>query len=53
LAESSPLWDFENVILTPHTGGETPKYEDNAIDILLENLDRLWRGETALHNQVA
>ena len=52
LAETSPLWDFENVILTPHTGGETPKYEDNAIDILLENLDRLWRGETTLRNEV-
>ena len=52
LAESSPLWDFENVILTPHTGGETPRYEDNAIDILLENLDRLWRGDETLRNQV-
>lgn len=52
LAESSPLWDFENVVLTPHTGGETRMYEDNAIDILLENLDRLWRGEETLHNQV-
>jgi len=52
LAETSPLWDLENVILTPHTGGETPKYEDNAIDILLENLDRLWRGETTLRNEV-
>ena len=44
LSESSPLWGFDNVILTPHTAGETRHYEENVIDILLENLDRLWRG---------
>lgn len=52
LATDSPLWGFENVVLTPHTGGETTRYEDNVIDILLENLDRLSRGEAVLRNQV-
>jgi D-2-hydroxyacid dehydrogenase (NADP+) len=52
LAEDSPLWGLENAMVTPHTGGETRKYEDNVIDILMENLDRLFRGETNLHNQV-
>ncbi len=52
LAADSPLWSFDNVILTPHTGGETRKYEDNVIDILLDNLDRLSRGAEPLHNQV-
>jgi D-2-hydroxyacid dehydrogenase (NADP+) len=52
LVEGSPLWSFENVILTPHTGGETRKYEENVIDYLLENLDRLSRGEGELFNQV-
>ena len=28
------------------------RYEDNVVDILLENLDRLWRGEAELRNQV-
>jgi D-2-hydroxyacid dehydrogenase (NADP+) len=41
-----------NVLITPHTGGETRSYEDNVIDILLENLDRLWRGETELKNGI-
>ena len=50
LPESSPLWDVPNLFLTPHTAGETQKYEDNVIDLLLENLDRLWRGETVLKN---
>ena len=52
LPESSPLWGFDNVLITPHTAGETRRYEDNVLDVLLENLDRLWRGETTLKNQV-
>ena len=36
----------------PHTAGETRRYEDNVIDILLENLDRLWRGEEKLRNGI-
>jgi phosphoglycerate dehydrogenase-like enzyme len=50
--ESSPLWTMPNVFITPHTGGETRKYEANVIEILLENLERMWRGETALRNQI-
>ncbi len=52
LAEDSPLWGFENVMLTPHTGGETRKYEENVVDYLIENLERLSRGEDELFNQV-
>ena len=52
LPQDSPFWDLENVLITPHTGGETRMYEENLIDILLENLERLWRGETELRNQV-
>jgi D-2-hydroxyacid dehydrogenase (NADP+) len=52
LPESSALWAFDNALITPHTAGETQRYEDNVIDILLENLGRLWRGETALRNGV-
>lgn len=52
LAQDSPLWDMDNVIVTPHTAGETQKYEDNVLDILMENLERLWRGEMELVNQI-
>ena len=48
----SPLWGLPNVLITPHTAGETRKYEANVIEILLENLDRLWRGDATLRNQV-
>src|SRR5882672_5942999 len=52
LPAASPLWSMPNVFVTPHTAGETRAYEDNVIDILIENLDRLWRGEKTLRNQV-
>jgi phosphoglycerate dehydrogenase-like enzyme len=52
LPAASSLWGLENVLITPHTAGETRRYEDNVIDLLLENLDRLWRGEMPLRNQI-
>ena len=52
LSPDSPLWAMENVIITPHTAGETRRYEENVIDILLENLALLWRGDAALYNQI-
>ncbi len=48
----SPLWGFSNVLITPHTAGETRKYEDNVLDILVDNLNRLWRGELSLRNEI-
>lgn len=53
LPANSPLWRMENVLLTPHTAGETCAYEDNVLDIMLANFERLWRGEATLVNQVA
>jgi phosphoglycerate dehydrogenase-like enzyme len=52
LAPNSPLWGMEHVLLTPHTAGETRRYEDNVIEILRDNLGRLRRGEEPLRNQV-
>ena len=52
LAPSSPLWGMEHVLLTPHTAGETRRYEDNVIEILRDNLGRLRRGAEPLRNQV-
>jgi D-2-hydroxyacid dehydrogenase (NADP+) len=52
LPAASPLWALDNALITPHTAGETRRYEDNVIDLLMENLGRLWRGETTLRNQV-
>jgi len=52
LAATSPLWGMEHALITPHTAGETRRYEDNVIEILRDNLGRLWRGEEQLRNQV-
>lgn len=48
LDPASPLWTFDNVILTPHTAGETQAYEKNVIAILEENLKRLAAGRSDL-----
>jgi phosphoglycerate dehydrogenase-like enzyme len=52
LPSDSPFWELENVLITPHTAGETRRYEENLFDILLENLDRLGSGREPLLNQV-
>ncbi|WP_046863833.1 D-2-hydroxyacid dehydrogenase [Microvirga massiliensis] len=48
---SSPLWRMPDVIMTPHSAGETQRYESNIIDLLQENLARLYRGDP-LKNQI-
>ena len=52
LGADSPYWDLDNVIVTPHNASETRMYEENLMDILVENLDRLGRGEKELLHQV-
>ena len=52
LPAASPLWTMPNVLITPHTAGETQAYEDNVIDILIDNLDRIAGGEPVLWNEI-
>ena len=40
LEASSPLWDLENVILTPHISGANRSYMDKACELFAENLKR-------------
>jgi len=37
LSSSSPLWDLDNVILTPHVSGMAPNYESRVVDIFIDN----------------
>jgi phosphoglycerate dehydrogenase-like enzyme len=48
------LWNFENVLVTPHMGGHSPTHWDRVADILVENLrDVAATGTyTGLRNQV-
>ena len=52
LPEDSPFWDLDNLMITPHTGGETRKYEDNVVSILIENLEHLWVQDGKLRNHI-
>lgn len=51
LPASSLLWEIPNVLITPHTASETRAYEANVIELLVENVARLRRGEK-LVNQI-
>jgi D-2-hydroxyacid dehydrogenase (NADP+) len=44
LPAASPLWDLENVILTPHVSGATPRYYERAAALFADNLDRFLSG---------
>ena len=51
LPEEHALWNFENVLLTPHNAGHTPEHWNRLADILATNVPRLDRGED-LENRV-
>jgi phosphoglycerate dehydrogenase-like enzyme len=40
LPESSPLWEMDNVLLTPHIGGASPEYLEQAIQFFALNIQR-------------
>jgi phosphoglycerate dehydrogenase-like enzyme len=40
LPSSSPLWDFENLLITPHTAGLTEKQWERQYALVAENLRR-------------
>lgn len=43
LPPGSPLWEMDNVIMTPHNSGATVHYEDRAMDIFEQNLQQFIR----------
>jgi len=45
LATDSPLWAMDNVLITPHSSGVTPEYNNRAFALFLENLERYLAGE--------
>jgi phosphoglycerate dehydrogenase-like enzyme len=45
LPPDSELWALENVMLTPHISGGTPRYMDRAIELFCDNLRRYLAGE--------
>lgn len=51
LPKEHPLWRKENVIITPHTSGNSNHYNERVLAILEYNLKRMSKGE-ALVNRV-
>jgi phosphoglycerate dehydrogenase-like enzyme len=45
LPEDSPLWNMENVLITAHTSGATPRYWERQAALIAENIRRFQRGE--------
>ena len=45
LPEVSPLWNMENVVVTSHYAGLSPKYSERLWSIFIENLKRYLTGE--------
>lgn len=51
LLDDSPLWQLDNVILTPHIAGITPNYERRAAALFVDNIRRFVAGQP-LKNKV-
>lgn len=50
LPPDSPLWDFENVIITPHVAGQIGWRFDDVCDIYCENVRRFRVDEPLINN---
>ncbi len=51
LPQDSPLWKMENVLVTPHVGGVSPKFWDRETDLIVRNIRR-YLGGKGLENVV-
>jgi len=51
LASESPLWDLENVMITPHVGAQSARRVDDTVALICENLRR-WNEGRPLVNRV-
>lgn len=52
LPSDHPLWVMDNVIITPHTAGDTDRYSERAVAIFLENLKNYVNGEPLSRNVI-
>lgn len=52
LPEDSPLWDIDNLLITPHAAGGTQYEGERVIEILKDNMRRFTEGDLPLRNQI-
>lgn len=53
LPADSPLWDLDNVLITPHCSGGRPDYQTAVLDRLLANLEAFRAGQRERMTEVA
>ena len=46
LPDDHPLWGMENVIITPHVAGHSPRIAERHLGVLLDNVQRFSWGES-------
>jgi phosphoglycerate dehydrogenase-like enzyme len=49
LPADSPLWDLPNIMITPHSTPRVPSISDNALNILLNNIEHYKKDEPLLN----
>jgi phosphoglycerate dehydrogenase-like enzyme len=49
LPGDSPLWHLENVLISPHVAGFTPRYDERATALFAQNLARYLQGDPLLN----
>ncbi|MFQ5551599.1 MAG: NAD(P)-dependent oxidoreductase, partial [Gemmatimonadales bacterium] len=49
LPSSSPLWELDNVCLTPHIAGVSPRFWERETELILANTRRYLAGEPMLN----
>jgi D-2-hydroxyacid dehydrogenase (NADP+) len=54
LPADSPLWDMDNVFITPHIAGRSESYNERALEVVVYNLQRYLAGAVGeLRNVIA
>ncbi|MEI5989611.1 hypothetical protein A5881_001104 [Enterococcus termitis] len=53
LPDDSPLWQMENVLITPHISGLTPEFKTKLLRIFTQNLRQFLKDKTLAKNEIA
>ena len=49
LPDKSPLWSIDNALISPHVAGFTPRYDERAAALFVENMGRYLAGKPLLN----
>ncbi|MBN1536925.1 MAG: D-2-hydroxyacid dehydrogenase [Anaerolineales bacterium] len=50
LLPDNPLWEMPEIIITPHIAGTTSRYNEQALEVFITNLERYLTGEPLLNH---